>query len=381
MTSDPCLVSPALCEREFALIGDDAYLNHAASAPLPRRSADALRAYAEDRQQLCHLYQNGTFDFDVTQLRGKLARLINAAPQSIGFVATTSDGIALALNGVDWQPGDNVVMPANEYPSVRYACEHLARRGVELREGATPSGHLDLDTLFAAVNDRTRALTVSFVHWHTGYRADLARIGEFCRQRGIISIVDGIQGLGACPVDVAAMPIDVLVAGTYKWLLGIPGSAVLYVAPDALGSVTPDRAGRASMATSVHATPAFVWHEDVMRYGPGAPPDPPLLVLEPSVDLLLEVGVGAIHSHTVELTDYAAAELAGRGFTLNTNLEAEHRSSILSFTTGTADGDETLTRSLVAQSVIVAKRGPGIRVSPHFHNSVADIDRLLEALP
>ena len=87
--------------------------------------------------------------------------------------------------------------------------------------------HLHLSRLGAALDRRTRAVVASQVHWQTGHRIDLAKLGQLCRSVGALSIVDAIQGLGQVPVDVTAAGIDVLVAGSYKWLMGIPGTAVL----------------------------------------------------------------------------------------------------------------------------------------------------------
>ena len=366
--------------EEFPIALEASYLNHAASAPLPRRSAAALRRYTDDRQQLVHLYQTGTQDYDVTSLRNKLGALLNAAPAQIGFVPTTTDGIGAVLNGLPWRAGDNVVVPANDFPGVLYACLHLGHRGVEVRQVATTDGHLELETLIAALDDRTRAVVVSHVHWQTGHRIDLARLGAACRSRGVLSIVDAIQSLGVMPIDASASAVDVLVAGTYKWLCGIHGLAVLYTSEQALAAGLPDRAGWASMRTSVYAEPALDWAPDATRFAVGGASDGALMVLDRSIELLLEVGITAIAAHTIALTDRLVAGLGQSTVKVNSSLEAANRSAIVSLTTGDRDRDRRLVRSLAERRIIVAHRGPGIRVSPHLHNSAADIDRLLTAI-
>lgn len=373
---------PLQVADEFPIAAQATYLNHAASAPLPRRSADALRRYVDDRQRLYHLYQTGTQDYDTTSLRKKLGALINAPAERVGFTPTTTDGIGAVLNGISWRAGDNVVVPANDFPGVLYACLHLAARGVEVRQVPVPSGHLELDDLIGRFDQRTRAAVVSHVHWHTGHRIDLITLGRACRERGVLSIVDAIQSLGAVPIDVAMAPIDVLVAGTYKWLLGIHGLAVLYVAEPALAAITPDRAGWASMRTSVYAAPPPVleWAPDATRFAVGGAADPALMVLEKSVELLLEVGVAAIAEHTGSLIDRLTRGLDPSRVRLSSRMDAPSRSAIVSLTTGDRDRDSRLVRSLVADRVVVAQRGPGIRVSPHLYNSAADIDRLLGAV-
>ncbi len=365
---------------EFPIAAEATYLNHAASAPLPRRSADVLRRYINDRQRLYHLYQAGTQDYDTTGLRKKLGALINAPPERVGFVPTTTDGIGATLNGVGWRPGDNVVVPANDFPGVVYACLHLAKRGVEVRQIPPTAGHLDLESLIAAFDDRTRAAVVSHVHWQTGHRVDLARFGAACQARGIIAIVDAIQSLGVLPLDATGTSIDVLVAGTYKWLLGIQGLAVLYLSERALATIVPDRAGWVSMRTSVYADPVLDWAPDATRFAVGGAADPALMVLDQSVGLLLEIGAAAIAAHTADLVDRLIQGLEQSAVSINSSLARPARSSILSVTTGEPDRDARLVRWLADRRIVVARRGPGIRISPHLHNSLADIDRLLAAI-
>ncbi len=363
-------------EREFPLVRDAVYLNHAASSPLPARSAAALRRYLDDRQRLVPLYQAGQQDYDTTPLKAKLAALLAVEPAAIGFVPTTTDGIAGILNGIPWRPGENVVVPANDFPGVVYACLGLERLGVEVRR-VPVDGHVDLDRVLGRIDQRTRAVAISHVHWQTGHRIDLGRLGRTCRDAGVLSIVDAIQSLGATPVAPAAAGIDVLVAGTYKWLLGVAGAAVMVVSPRVLEQVPPDRFGWVGMRTSVNTEPRVDFAVDASRYQVGGAPDPVLIALERSVDLLLEVTPDRIFEHVTGLLDHLVAGLPETGLRLGSDRSPAHRSTIVSITTGNADADDRLTASLVAAGVIVARRGPGLRISPHIHNGIADIDRLL----
>ncbi len=365
--------------REFPRIRDAVYLNHAASAPLPRRSAAALRAYLDDRERLFHLYQAGRQDFDPSGLRAKLGRLANAPASAIGFAPTTTDGISGALNGIAWRPGDNVVFAANEFPGVVYAGLNLARRRVNVRQ-VPVDGHLAVEDLLNATDGRTRAVVVSHVHWQTGHRVDIARLGAECRAAGVLSIVDAVQSLGAVPVDFTAAGVDLLVAGSYKWLLAIPGAAVLYASERTLAEMTPDRAGWRSMQTSVYAAPSLEWAPDASRFHVGGQSDATLIALDRSVDLLLEIGVDHIHRHVLGLLDRLVAGLAGTGLSVRSSLEPAHRSTILSVTTGDAARDDRLTKTLADARVIVARRGAGIRVAPHWHNTPEQIDRAVETM-
>jgi selenocysteine lyase/cysteine desulfurase len=294
-------------------------------------------------------------------------------------VPTTTDAIAGTINSIDWRAGDNIVVPANEFPGVMYPCLHLAARGVEARQ-VPVDAHADLDRVLAAIDGRTRAVAISHVHWQTGHRLDLERLGAECRARGVLSIVDAIQSVGAVPVDVAKAAVDVLAAGADKWMMAMPGAAILYVSPQFLARTVPDRAGHVGMAVGSNAVagpPRIQWAEGARRFQVGGPINASLTALEHSVDLLLEIGVPTIFAHVSTLIDHLAANAERVGLHLKSDLRAPHRSTFVSVTTGKADRDERLVKALVAQRVIVGVRGPGIRVAPHLHNSIDDIDRFL----
>ncbi|MEP7384382.1 MAG: aminotransferase class V-fold PLP-dependent enzyme [Gemmatimonadota bacterium] len=366
-----------LAAADFAPQRDGIYLNHAASSPLPLRTSVALRHYLDDRQRLFHLYQTGTQDYAVPPLQAKVGQLLNVPAESVGFVPSTTEAMAMALNGIDWRPGDNVVVPANEFPGVLYPCLSLERRGVTVRQ-VPVDRHVDLDRVLNTIDGRTRAVAISWVHWITGHRIDVARLGAACHATPTLSIVDAIQGVGAVPVDVTATQVDCFVAGSYKWLMAIPGTAPFYASPRFIAQVTPDRAGYAGMKTSVNDAPHIEWLSGAARYNVGGTINPALIGLEHSLDLLMEVGIPRVQAHTNALVDVLHRGSESAGLRFNSDLTRGHRSAFVNVTTGDTARDERLVKTLVSQKVIVGRRGPGIRVAPHLHNSVADIERFLE---
>jgi selenocysteine lyase/cysteine desulfurase len=368
----------ALAAGEMSRAHAATYLNHAASSPLPRRSAEALRSYVNDRECVFRMYQEGRQDFDVSGLRARLGALLGVPADSLAFVPTTTDGISGILRGIDWRPGDNLVVPADEFPGVLNAALHLRRQGVEVRL-VPVAEHLEWSRVDATVDRRTRAVVASHVHWQTGHRLDLAELSQVCRRVDALSIVDAIQSLGQLPVEPQVAGIDVLVAGSYKWLMAIPGTAVLYASDRALAEIAPDRAGWKGAQTSAPPSPRLEWNRDATRFQVGGPCDPTLITLEHSVELLLELGAGAIAAHLRRLQDRLIAGLPER-LRVNSSLEPRDRSGILFLTTGSREQDDALVKGLTAAAVIVARRGDGIRVSPHWHNTPADMDRFLDVV-
>src|SRR5581483_3673544 len=294
-------------EIEFPLSKEWVYLNHAASSPLPRRCYDALCQYGEARVRRSEAYANGNIDYDITHIRTRLGDLLNCDANDVGFVPSTCDGLAAIANSVDWRPGDNVVIPECDFQGVHHAWLNLARRGVEVRSVRMPNGFVEMDALFASVTSKTRAISISHVQMHNGFKIDIGALGQFCRERGIHSVVDAIQSVGVEPIDVTAANIDVLVFGAYKFLMGIPGIAVLYINRRVLDQLHPDRGGKLNVAFSESGAPT--WADGPLRYQVGSLNEAALWVLDRSLDLLLTVGVDEIKSHVSSLVNRLDREL------------------------------------------------------------------------
>ena len=352
------------------------YLNHAASCPLPLRSANVLRRCADLRQNRHRAYIDGTHEYDFVPLQVKLSTMLQCDMDEIGFVPSVTDGIATIANGIDWKPGDNVVIPDCDFPGVIYPWLNLARRGVQVRFCSAPGGIFNVEALIAEMTPTTRAVAVSHVQWASGYKIDLSVLGRVCRERGILTVVDAAQSLGTQPLDVKAARIDVLVSCAFKFLLGIPGVAVLYVDREALSSINPDHVGFLSVQNPLDLE--LTWLPGTQRFLAGSVDEIALSVLDSSLSLLLELGIPTIQRHTADLLMRLDSGLKKLGVIVRSSPLPQHRSSILAFTTGKVRRDEMLLAYLLNREIIVGLRPCGIRVAPHCYNSSADIDRLLE---
>ena len=175
------------------------------------------------------------------QVRKSAARLINADPTEIAFVKNTSEGLALVANGLAWKPGDEIISTAVEYPANVYPWMDLQQRvGIKHIMVAERNGRIHTPDIFAAVTGRTRMIALSHVEYASGYRNDLVTIGRFCRERGILLCVDGIQSCGVLPVDVRGMNIDFLSADGHKWMLGPEGLGIFYCRSELIAQVHPE---------------------------------------------------------------------------------------------------------------------------------------------
>jgi selenocysteine lyase/cysteine desulfurase len=369
-------------ETEFPMVKEYTYLNTASQGPWPHRTVAAVQAAAAAMQYV-NTPRGMPESAPAAELaRQRLAQLLHASPDHVVFTSNTTHGLNIAAQGIDWRPGDNCVVPAAEFPSLAYAWAHLRARGVEVRlvpwEGAGPS----VSDLMAAVDARTRAVACSVIKWDTGYHIDLEDLGRRCAARGALLVVDAIQAVGAQPLDVQATRVSALATHGYKWLLAGFGIGALYVAPEALDRIRPTFIGVQSVVPDPQAWDGpLTWQAGAQRYAAGGSNTLGLTALAASLGLIAELGIDTIAAHGRALADLVYEGIRRHpGLHLVSPADPARRSAIVVFTSGSAERDTRLVQALAAQQIIVALRPLGIRISPHFYNTEADVATLLEAL-
>jgi selenocysteine lyase/cysteine desulfurase len=369
--------SPANLDREFPVRKHLVYLNHAAVAPLPRRVADAMTAHVEN------VRDRGAADWRtwygmIEATREKAARFVGAAPTEIAFLPNTSWGLNLVALGFPWKEGDNVVTDDMEFPSNAFPWRGLASRGVECRAAKNRAGRVTAEDIAALVDARTRVVAVSWVAFHNGWVFPLAEIGKLCRERGILLVVDAIQGLGALPMDVAAANVDVLCADAHKWLYAAEGGAVFYVAESARERVPARATGWWNLKTEgEYLEYRAAAYSGARRYEPGTLPTVNIAGLAAAIDLLSEMGRQAVRDRIVELVEALRRGLAERGWTVRSPTPLA--SGILAAAPPSGDA-RTWTKALEQRGVIVAPREGFVRFSPHAGNDAAELARALAAI-
>src|SRR5438034_1601086 len=205
-----------------------AFFDHAAVAPITARAQKAIAEWAADMAENGDVMEHRWVQ-RIEEVRGLAGRLLDADPVDIAFVKNTSEGIGIVAEGFPWRPGDNLVTAAEEYPANIYPWLNLADRDVEVRRVPSRDRRVEIDDLRAAIDNRTRLLTLSSVEFASGFRNDLDALGNLCRERGIYFLVDAIQSLGVLPLDVHKTPVDFLAADGHKWLLASEGAGIFYI--------------------------------------------------------------------------------------------------------------------------------------------------------
>jgi cysteine desulfurase / selenocysteine lyase len=364
---------------EFPVTRRWAFFDHAAVAPLSGRARQALVEWAADLAENGLVHERRWLE-RVEEVRRLAGQLLNAEPLDVAFVKNTSEGIGIVAEGLPWQAGDNVVIAAEEYPSNIYPWLNLATRGVETRQVASRDRRLWIDDIRAAIDARTRLVSLSVVEYASGFRNDLDALGGLCRERGIHFFVDAIQGLGVLPVDVQQTPVDFLAADGHKWLLGPEGAGILWVRRELVNRLRPVGVGWNSVVGSRNfARIDFTLKPHAGRWESGSLNIAGITALGASLGLLLDVGIPAITARIMELTDHLCARAERAGFEVYSSRRPADRSSIVSLIVPGADVRH-LVRRCREQGIVINQRGGRVRVSPHCYNNQEEIDRLVEAL-
>jgi selenocysteine lyase/cysteine desulfurase len=372
--------SPASLDREFPVRRSLVYFNHAAVAPLPRRVADAIAAHIDN------VRDRGAADWrrwygGIERAREKTARFVGAEATEIAFLPSTSWAINLVARSLDWSRGDNVVGDDMEFPANSAPWKLLESQGVEYRATASRGGRIALEDLAASIDARTRVVAVSWVAFHNGFVYPLEEIGRLCRERGILFVVDAIQGLGALPLDVAEAKIDVLAADAHKWLLAAECCTVFYVSAAARDRLPPTFGGwwntKGEESTSGFLGARMEFYTGSRRFEPGSLPTAQILGLEAAVDLLGEIGIETVRDRILETVTALRDGLASRGWHIAT--PEPLASGILAAVPPSGDPFQ-MAKALEQNSVIVAPREGAVRFSPHVGNDLDEVARILEAV-
>ena len=231
------------------------------------------------------------------------------------------------------------------------------------------------------MDSRTRVLSLSWVQFGTGYRADLAAFAELAHSRNVIFVVDVIQGLGALPVERGALGLDVVATGAHKWLMAPGGTGGLYIAPHVLERMRLVNMGAGSVVDVGEFDPlVFTPKPNAQRFEEGTPNGLGLLGLDAALSMIEEASIEAIGARVLALAAHAADALTRRGYLVTSPTDDAHRSGIVMFRHPTLDNDAVML-ALDAAEIGAAARGGKLRFSPHFYNTEEEIDQAVAALP
>jgi selenocysteine lyase/cysteine desulfurase len=235
------------------------------------------------------------------------------------------------------------------------------------------------------VDEQTRLVALASCHFVAGFRPDLKAIGQFLRARGILFCVDAIQTLGAFPTTVEF--IDFLAADAHKWLLGPCAAGILYVRKEVQVKMRPVAHGWNNvLCPNFVAQERIEWQPDARRYEAGSANLLGLVGLRAALELIAEMGVDAIAAELQRKRAWFVPAVREKGYqVLSADAGLQNASSIMSLYRDGLDMPalhQRLEESQVITSLRTDRQGRHyLRLSPHFYNTDAELQRVLDLLP
>jgi cysteine desulfurase/selenocysteine lyase len=371
---------------------DSTYLDTCARGLLPAPARAALEAHLD-------ALTTGTIDkaalFAATATtRASFARLVRCAPDEIAFTKNVSEGLNMIAAALDWRAGDNAVVcldlehPNNVYPWLN----QRARTGIEVRAVAPLDGHVDAARIIAAIDARTRLVTLPTVTFSPGFVTDVTQVAQACRARGVLLLADAVQSVGVLDTDVATLGVDALAVSTQKGLCGLYGMGFLYCRREVAQRLTPAYLARfgVNVGGGAHEATLGTSNYELMpaarRFDLGNYNYPGVLVAGASLQILEAVGTKAIEAHVRGLAARLIGGLLAAGLPVAGGAAGAHTSSIVCVGRIGAGGHDStddpqiaaLSERLTAAGVVHTIRRGMIRFGLHLYNTEADVDRVLE---
>jgi cysteine desulfurase / selenocysteine lyase len=377
------LENEELRRNEFPVARERIFLAHAGDCPLPRRVSEAISNYA--RQSTAGDQETIVYPMILNDGRKLATQLLNCQPDEVAFVGPTSLALSFIASGLKFRKGDNILIYFDDYPSNVYPWLAMAEQGVEVRMLNTRGlGLIRAKDVLGQIDENTRMVALASCHFISGYRIDHQAIGEALRKRNILFCLDAIQTVGA--FTTTTEHVDMLAADAHKWLLGPCGAGLLYVRRSVQERLTPPIYGWNNVrCPSYVAQEQIVFRNGSQKYEAGTHNLLGIVGLVAAMELILELGVENIARELLRKRSWLVPALQEKGYTvLQPDAPPEAASCIISFF---KPGTELapLQQKLLDSGIVTSLRGDRagqkyIRLSPHFYNTDAELNRVIELL-
>lgn len=368
---------------DFPIRENLTYINHAGTAPITRPAAKAMKKFADECSNYASaIYHEWTMRLDAT--RGYCSQLLGCSTDEVAFAKSTTLGLHIVAEGIDWKPGDVVIAEERTFPANWIAWRDIAQgRGAEMRIWPERDGFTyeleDLENLLK--QGRVRLVAATTANFGSGFRQDMEALGKLCKQYDALLCVDAIQTLGVFPLDVKKCRIDFLAADSHKWLLGPEGAALFYCAHERMKDLS--RAPIGWMGRHNFTQFDRLDHPPdptARRFEEGAPNIAGWTAMGESMRLMLGVGIDNIARHNLSLCAFLREGLQELGWEIGTPADpARHASIVASHRKGT-NASEIVPKLWDTGRVWAAARRDMLRLSPHFYQTEDDMRHVLATL-
>ena len=354
------------------------YFNHAAVSPLPKYIADKINSYIHERSVTeINNYKAGLEKTE--NLKHQLSKLLNAQSERIAFTKSVTDSLNILAQGIDWKQGDRIILNDIEFPANVYPFLNLKNKGIEIDFVKSNDGAISIVDIEKLITSKTKLLSISFVQFLSGFRADLKTIGELCKKNNIIFCVDVIQGAGVAPLDIKEMQIDFLAGGAHKWLMGLMGLGYLFVTEELQNRIEQKNAGWLSVEDEWNLLDYNLeYKKDASKFHTGTFSMIGITALNASLEFFNSIGFEIIRNNILDNTEYFISRLNEIG--IKQMLQDVKRNNLAGIVTFPINNAEVIFEKLAAKSIVGSLREGMIRFSPHFYNTKEEIDIVINEL-
>lgn len=346
------------------------YLNTAAVGILSEASVLAAQKFQESSM----VNPSDTFfqwmNQDLPTIQNNLAQLAHAQANQLALTPNFSYSLLTIVHSI--QPHiQKVLLFEDDYPSLNMPFE---LSGFEVHHISSSDGFsISLEELeIIIIREKIELLAISHVQFLTGYTIDYQALGEICKRHGVLYLLDTTQSLGALEIDFEQSDIDVMISSSYKWLNGGLGSAVMFLKDEFMQKYTPRLAGFGSMN---HTETGWEYIASSKSYQPGHLNPLGIIQLGEAVADRLKQGVGQVQTKNESLVQHLISQLKENKWNVIGNNQVESLSTIVC-----VEAEQEVHQKFVAEKIVTTWRKGKIRISPHFHNTLEDIDKLVEVL-
>ena len=389
-------------KEEWPVLETMTFLDAACVSFAPQRTVKAVKAFA-DMTAVQEEANSSAHHIAMDSLRHKAydeaTKLLNADPEEIALVESTSHGLNIAAQGIELQDGDNIITTNLEFIQVALPwCVMRKDKNIDIRVCKTEDNRFTAKDFAALVDDKTKLIVMSTLEWCNGWQTDLKELGDYCKEKGVYLVVDAVQQLGVTKIDTKACHIDILTSGGHKWLNSPYGTGVLYVNKETLPKLKQSYAGYLNTTVPEGGWGAYwenpaapsvnnwTFDNTARKFEIGGTSNyTGAIALGESLALVNEIGIENIEKRVREIAVYCMDRIEEIGGTLITHRDPGHFGGIvIARLYDDLDVDRMILKKLHARRIFIAQRFTdfigGFRISCQYFNNEKDIDTMIDAM-
>jgi selenocysteine lyase/cysteine desulfurase len=358
----------------FAIFSKKIYLNSCSQGALSDSVEGAFGEYLKSWHDAGSPWDVWMQKYEA--VRAQFAEFIGAHPDEVAVVPSASAGINSIASAINFRERRKVVLGEYEFPTMGHVWLAQRTRGAVAKFVRAEDEEIRVEGYREAIDRETAIVPVTHICFKNGFRSPVAEIVRIAHAQGAFVFLDDYQDCGTRPIDVKATDVDFYVSGTLKYLLAAPGVAFLYVRKDLIPLLNPTISGWFAQANPF----AFdAEHLDLApnarRFEAGTPPIPNLYAASAGLALLKEIGMENVEAQVKKLAQALIAGAHELGIHVKTP-----ESSVGPLVVLQSQNVDAVIAKLAAQNLVVSGRHDGLRISFHVHNTLDDVQQVLNAL-